>query len=245
MNTLIALGGGLDSTFLLYELLKDTDDIVHGLFCDLSTVQYDDKRAARDVWKASAIAETIAVRRICEWFAAHVRPFVCQTIFVESSAEARAPTVMREAAKMAAGFDRFIFGRAADQMCTPRNPPYYRKLWAESAPAGIPMEWPLVDRNQGRPHALVALPPELTALTISCNEPDIAGGLPVPCGSCPKCYQTAKAKEMLAGGMTPDQAQDWIMRAVGAGQYHGQGGTDQRYQSALHTDDAPFMRSPE
>lgn len=245
MKTLIAVGGGLDSTWLLWELLAQTADDVTALYCDLSAVQYNDPRAIKDFWKASAVAEQIAVNRSGQWLASNVRPFTLQIIPVTSSTDARAPTVIRVAAGLAAGFDRFILGRAPEQMCTPKNTPYYQKIWTQNAPAGILMQWPLVDRNQGRPHAMVALPAALQSLTISCHDPSVAAGDPVRDGTCAKCFVTDECRRLLGLGVSPDEILDLIKKKVGAAPYHGSLAVDKRWQSGRATDELTFISSPE
>lgn len=247
--TLVAAGGGLDSTGVLYELLKNTADEVRAVFLDMSEVEYQHPQAKKGFWSASSTAEGIAVARVHEWLAAHVRDYELKTIKLASSSEARAPAVIRMGAGLVEGCDRFIFCRTPEQTAISgpmaRNSAYYKRIWSENAPKGIPMEWPLIAQNKGRPHAIAELPAELQALTSSCLDPAIIDGIPVRDGVCPKCLATDAAKKMHREGVDPDVALDFLMQKIGAGPYVGAKTVDRRYQSARVTDQYDFLRSPE
>ena len=244
MKTMVAGGGGIDSTFGIYELLTQTTDEVTVLFCDLSAVQYADPNAKPDFWKASAAAERIAMGNVAAWLAANTRPFTLTIVDVASTNESRAPTVIREAALRAAAFDRFWFCRSPEQMGPAKNSRHYFKVWRSNRTRPIPMEWPLVDRDWGRPHCINRLPQALRALTLSCHNPSIVAGVPTRDGTCAKCLITDKTIEMLAAGTTEDAVLDWILRTVGAEPYTDGSFADPRYQSGRMRDGFGFMRSP-
>lgn len=247
MNTLLAWSGGLDSTLILHRLLTQTDDTVHCFYLDLSTVQYTDPRSKADPFLDICTAEKVVLPRAAAWLSGNARSFTYEVISVTSINEDEwmTPTVVRRAAALVSGYDRFIFGRSVEEDSLHsgrKSAPWYRQLWHDLAPVGKPMEWPLVTLNQGRAHAMAELPPALQDLLISCLAPTVVDGNVNKCGGCYKCRMSADAMPMLANGQSATLVERYLLKRKGVGAYVGNVLVDSRYQLTGGRPPAPWLR---
>lgn len=247
MNTLLAWSGGLDSTLILHRLLTQSDDTVHCFYLDLSTVEYTDPRAKAGFFADICAAEKIVLPQAAAWLSGNARSFTYEVISVTSINEDEwmTPTVVRRAATLVSGYDRFIMGRSIENDYIhdgKKSAPWYRQLWKDLAPAGKSMEWPLVTLGQGRAHAVFELPTDLKALLISCPKPTIVSGNPKACGNCYKCRLTADAESMRVSGSTVENVQKYLLKRQGVGGYVGSALTDKRYQAGNAGRALPWLR---
>lgn len=234
MKTLMAFSGGLDSTYLAWKILTQTNDTLRLFWMDLSHVTYDTPNGPERYYHDLLPAENIIAPRVAIWLTANVRPVTFQIIHdVRHDPEPkdfpggtsrgwRVIPMLKTAAGLMAGFDRFVYAKSPENIRTPNQPArdaWYQKWWKENAPAGTTFETPLIAAWQGRPHALKFLPADLLRILLTCNRPKIVDGEPRDCGKCDKCWLTAESKRLLAQGIDPDAALDQCLRLRRAGPY--------------------------
>lgn len=242
MKTLVAFSAGVDSTFLLWKLLTETDDTVHAFLIDFSEIKYDEP--TRDFYENLAAVERIAAPRVIDWLTNNIREVTFQVVTsgmakepqgYPKSANSRAWRVLpmlNAAASLMAGFDRFVYGKTQENR---RSLDYLareqwdQRYWRSIAPANTTFEIPLIEAGIGRPKALALLPADLQALMISCDRPTLQNGEPTLCGKCSKCAMTTDARAMLTQGVTPETILDFQLRKRRAGPYTGLAAGDRRY----------------
>ncbi len=236
MKTLLALSGGLDSTYLAFEILSKTDEELHCFFMDLRNVMEETPEGLRPYYNDLNDAEVIAAPRVIDWLAKNVRPVWFEVTsqvkyeappddFPKGTARSwRVYPMLKYAARVVTecGFDRFIYGKSPENIRSPDwkdRADWYQKWWKENAPAGTTFETPLIRKWQGRPHALAALPRDLLALVLTCNDPLVIDGQPLACGLCDKCMLTLSASRMLADGVNPNGILEVLLQRRKAGDY--------------------------
>lgn len=240
MKTLISLSGGWDSAYLLYRILADTNDDVTAFFLDMSAIDYNHPKWHQGYYQRLSDAESIASSRVAAWLNANVRPMAYQSIKVDTilSGEWVNPVAIRTGAAMVKDYDRFLYGACPEFGRTGLRLQWYRDLWDQIAPVGKPMEWPLRDWNQCRPHAMKLLPHALQALIYSCVpessiQPSVTNGDPVICGKCHKCLANANLTALMNNGADPDMALDYLRRLRGVDEHRGSLVVDERYYHPL------------
>ena len=239
-RTLCAFSGGLDSTWLAYRVLTETDDELHLFWMDFSNLFFTDRDGNQKRYYNELLpAEKIVGPRIVEWLNVNVRKVTFETIEgVEPDPLAtqapgatarswRVIPMLRVAADLCAksGYERFIYARSPENVRTPgqeKRWEWFYQFWESIAPKGVTFETPLIKDWQGRPHAIAGLPPELLALALPCNNPLIVNGEPQICNVCDKCFLTAEARKQLEKkNAKPDKILDDLLKKRQAGQYIG------------------------
>lgn len=219
-NTLTAYSGGVDSLFVLWRLLRFTDDHVTAFRMDMSDAKFTEPGVSL---RPLAVAENIVVPKIFQWLTSNIRPFELRTIPISALDPNGwiSLTMLNTALAIvhAEPFDRFVYSRSLENDLSANRLQWLKSIWA--ANTDVPMETPLIDKQQGRPHAMSVLPRELQALMFSCDHPKINFGDPVGCRDCIKCKVTLLARGMLADGIDPDIIFDYYLKKMGVGPYLG------------------------
>lgn len=241
MKTLIAISGGCDSTYLLWKLLSEGDD-VHAFLIDFSEVQPDPQTAM--FYTRLHELERPVCERIYTWLmdnGFHMTFDIVPSGLVPipahypRSANTRAWRVLPmlvAASKLASGCDRFVYGKTAENR---RSPDYQTReqfdqvYWRQIAPAGVTFEMPLIDQGLTRSHALRDMPAGLQALVLACDTPMMINGQAVACGACSKCVMMADARSKLAAGKSPEEIQERHLELRRAGQFTGRQSGDTRF----------------
>lgn len=235
MNTLIAFTGGLDSTYLLWRLLTQTEDRVHAFWVDFRGLEFH----AEAAWYLALLdAESVVAPRVIQWLSDNVRP--CTFEAVASARYRREPDdypkgdghfwrnipILDEAIAIVSrdGFNRFVRGKVPESIRSADDElrtDWYRRHWADKAPSGTTFEYPLIDAWHGRPQAIANLPAELLSIALSCDNPGADAGNFAECGQCVKCRMTVELRRWLDNGAAPDVLLDYLLRRRNAGQYRG------------------------
>lgn len=235
-KTLVAFSGGLDSTALLFRLLKETDEIVSTFWMDLAHITYQDKSGRTVPYNHELIpSERVVGQRVIDWLSKNIRPVNLEIVEgvkyepepadypLGTSRGWRVLPMLKVAAKIVNrdGLDRFVYGKSPENLRTANQAArdaWYRQWWQDNAP-GTTFETPLIERWEGRPHHLQLLPSELRAIVLTCNAPKIVDGEPEICGNCEKCHLTAESERLLKDGVSADMVLDFLLRRRRAGPY--------------------------
>ncbi len=145
-------------------------------------------------------------------------------------------------AALASGFDRFVYSRSLENERSPRRLSWLRDRWSVLQPK-IPMETPMLNIVQGRPHAMAFLPAELRDAMVSCDNPFVVKGEVSACLKCVKCQATSKIREFLAIGVEPDIIFDWYLRKMAVGPYIGSRCGDPQFRAGHNL--RPWVEYPE
>ncbi len=249
MQILLGFSAGYDSTYLLYNYLKNTNDTIRCFRLDLSAVEYDHPQAKRGYYRDLMEAESVAAVSVISWMRRNVRNFGYEVINVDKIEEGEwmTPTVIRHAAVLCndRGYDKFVIGRSAENDSPQQGKlthPWYRKLWSELCVTHAKLEWPLLDQRKGRAHAIKELPKQVQTLLISCHDAKLVNGKPTACGICNKCIITAESKTMVDKGIDPYIVLDYHLKKKGAGKHSKSMVIDERYQSGVRGKPMPFLK---
>ncbi len=229
MKTILFFSGGMDSTYVLYKLLTETDDVVRAVYLRKPVgtnfripLMTEDQLPLLN----SLVTELKAIRDF---------EFVVHDIET-SNEELRhwyLQAVTYAAPLLNSGeFDRMSTGRTweqHDQKCfigstfvgTPSEMAV-QKLWDRDVTQGVlwnPLETHEYHQDFCRAHALTHLPTEIQALTTSCHYPVVTANSATPCGNCHRCLWDEKVKEMMLAGYNTDQIN--VYRKLKGLQYGG------------------------
>ena len=215
-KTCISITGGVDSTYLLYKTLSETQDEVTAFHVDFTelTPEID-----------SANLEKMSAQNVVNWLKSNVRGFKFENIVAISKEDMRYYAT-REALKQGQkyienGFDKFLIAKIYGDIgrSTTGNLAFINTL-KNNFPTKV--FTPLRDIKQGKPHAIVNLPKELYNITLKCGKCTIENGIMTPCGKCNfKCKYVAFCEEKLNDGWTPDKVLDYYMKVNRHGPYVG------------------------
>jgi 7-cyano-7-deazaguanine synthase in queuosine biosynthesis len=232
MRTLIAYSGGLDTAYLAYKFLTETEDEITLVYIDSSMLQKNDDNAGfivfnnnRNSGKNRFIAD-----RTSKWLLKNTRPFnmITKTVKEVLSDESLNVYFARYAAKLmnenlydraCGGWNWDIFPDEAFEDNLPRHPQVIatERAFAEVSKRGE-FFWPLIDHmfdyRQGNVHALAYLPKELLKLSIGCENIvlDLEEEKVYTCGHCNKCNWREFCEKKLSEGWTPDQVQEYRLK---------------------------------
>lgn len=200
MRTLISLTGGLDSTHLLYKLLKETDDEVYAFYLDLRLTDGSTQEHKQYM-------EQVSSMKVAQWMNDNVRPLKYDIIEKDSFFRERYP--MLEALYFAIPYineglyDRFWFALSAEDIgvfgVQIKNALQYR--FDQYATRGA-LEFPLLEQNIGRAHHLQAIPSVLHPILADCSN---IGPNHEKCGICKSCMRRKQDIERLSSGLTADE----------------------------------------
>jgi hypothetical protein len=212
VRSLVMWSGGLNSTYALARLLKESEDEIHAHHIHLNAPRDDSKlRSRRCEFEAQAISRLVAPMKY------RYRSFE----YTESRADLTAfPCFAREtttamffAAQLAMSrgftpFDRLLVGvddedprwRPGTELYALRRMLLNRMLRAVWESEEVPFLYVFHPRPS-RADAFAYLGEDLAPLTVSCRHPE-AGGLGFaddalrPCNSCAKCHSRAKLEQV-------------------------------------------------
>lgn len=221
MRTLLAFTGGVDSSYLLWLEANRAvpDDSIHCMYVDFSKISPVDV----DFFKAERFAANAVIDEIDKIFPVTFE-IVDDPQWDRSDPDHgtargwRDRCIRQVASRKMASFDRFITGRTPEGL---RTPGYLERIelnqrwWSKRCP-GTTWELPLIQKWEGRPHAIAHLPLSIWSLVLACNAPDSIGR---ECGQCYKCQMTSVSKTLLRSGASPAVALDIILRRRKAGPY--------------------------
>jgi hypothetical protein len=205
-HTLVMLSGGIDSLFVLHEVLRRTDDVVWAHHVHLVN------REGRHEAEARACAAIVA------WCARHLRPFRYTQSVIDHSAFTlfgrdvllvgfEAGVVVQNAhAEWSRGFDRWMLGYCKEESeelvgGVPAAFSGRRALVETSlAVSAHPFTPPPLDGLPLLPKEaqIRAMPAELAGLAWTCRTPVWNGPEPVECGRCKTCLLMAPIRQSLA-----------------------------------------------
>lgn len=215
-KTCISITGGVDSTYLLYKTLSETQDDVTAFHVDFTELTPEVN---------SANLEKMSAQNVVNWLKSNVRGFKFENIVAISKEDMRYYAT-REALKQGQkyienGFDKFLIAKIYGDIgrSTTGNLAFINTL-KNNFPTKV--FTPLRDIKQGKPHAIVNLPKELYNITLKCGKCTIENGIMTPCGKCNfKCKYVAFCEEKLNDGWTPDKVLDYYMKVNRHGPYVG------------------------
>lgn len=220
MKKLVAWSTGFDSTKVLYDLLKNTDDEIVAFRMDLGAVKFKQKGVT---FKKIATAESIVAPKAHEWLMNNLREFPVIVVKVTKMDPQGfiSLAMVNAAADIARNvhFDSFVYSRSLENDLSKNRLRWLRSLWNDAA--GIPMETPLIKSRQGRPHAMATLPKDLQAMMFSCDDPRQFKDSIEGCAKCVKCKVTAIITEMLDNKIDPDVIFDYCLKKMAVGPYLG------------------------
>ena len=218
-KTCISITGGLDSTYLLYKTLSETQDEVTAFHVDFTELTPEVN---------SANLEKMSAQNVVNWLKTNVRDFTFENIVAVSKEDMKYYST-KEALKqgqkyLEKGFDKFLIGKAVEDnrkvVKSPTGNNAFIKQLKETFLNKVFM--PLVELNQGKPHAIANLPKNLYNITLKCGKCTIENGRVTPCGSCTfKCKYVAFCEEKLNDGWTSDKVLDYYMKVTRRGPYVG------------------------
>jgi 7-cyano-7-deazaguanine synthase in queuosine biosynthesis len=202
MNRIImSFTGGLDSTYLLYKTLKDTDDEVYAFTLDL-------KFCEETTFDHKQYMEKVCAMKIAQWMNNNIRPFKFDIIDVPKGfLYEKLP--MMQALYFAIPYlnenlyDRFLFAYSAEDTGLfgqqVKNAMKYR--FEQYAKRGT-LEFPLQENNIGRAHQHISIPKEIMPYLADCTR---IGPNHEKCGKCQKCKSRKQDYERLEQGLTPEE----------------------------------------
>lgn len=213
MRTLVSFSGGLDSTYTLWWLLKNTNDDVTALFLDESylTESFGDASACRAGF-AHYVSNLVSELQ-------KIRTFEFKTVnaYEFGPDETKEVWILRYIApKINDGtYDKITFGigdvGSKFEETTPaldKIPRIYIALQREFAKIANRGEiyFHYLKYNETRVHATINLPNEIKSLAITCSRSQIqSDGTLVRCGTCNKCVQETVIEASLAAGKTTEE----------------------------------------
>lgn len=237
MITLISFSGGVDSTLVLYRAAVNTDEEIVCFRMDFSR--------ANVLFEKNAIAESVCARRVVNWISSEIRPVSYEIVpvnrFPDGGFISLAALQTARTFTLRGPCRRFIYSRSMENERNAKRLPRLRETWAQMDPH-TPMETPLIDSLQGRPHAFAILPQQLRALMLSCDEPKLRYGEPRACGKCNKCFITWTTTQMLKEGHTPDEVFAFYLQKMGVGPYIGDPNADPQYMAGANL--RPWINYP-
>ncbi len=223
MKSLVAISGGVDSTYVLWKLLTETDDDITAVFFDFSQVDVDmlTEKNADKKYQVEVLIDRLKA----------IRDFTY--IYHVATREEIVPQLQHKllfAIKYAASFindgtyDRLVSGASYEdksQKIVPHlsmTPAYYaEKRLAKLFTRGT--YWaPLVDdswhNHYSRDIALRNLPESILecALLMSCRYPSYDEKLTLKgskCGSCGRCLLNDTTSAMIDNGLTSQEIFEW------------------------------------
>lgn len=231
MRTVVSFSGGLDSTYLTWHLLKNTDDEVTCIYLDFR--KCSNVREGMRVPKYNETMGTLpAAHSVIEWFAKNLKPVhkfkVIEVPRFETPEEQVTIRFVRLVAPLIRDgfYDRATGGWSSESFGEPNGRNFKldaamqvgRKAFKEILPDQT-LWTPLVDhkirKNFGHANCRLELPKDLQDLTFSCRLGPVAcKKMPeVPFADwCDRCLWHWKIDSLLDEGWTPDQINDWRIK---------------------------------
>lgn len=201
---LLAYSGGMDSTYLLWKLLRDGHEVVDTVTFltegyDASLLRDDIDRDYYYDIKMNARNYAEVVPALLYWFADHGMPIKRHYIINSDQPKPwEAPTsnwIRSLGPQLMESYDVFMTGRTLDKFGFDETKRLEQVKEACLMWNDTPCEFPLIDQRLTRVHGLAELPKDLIDLTLSCEWPvrrihPLEGRLR-NCGVCYKCKENS------------------------------------------------------
>lgn len=214
MKTVIAFSGGLDSTYLLWKILTETQDEVTAVLVSTNTIDGDDSlKYDLRAFIGSDFANATAA---AEWLNANVRPFTFISQNFNSSYVVQGygnpnspPTYLTRYVLPLINngtYDRFVLANEKENdgysnggTVSIRRPGSFasRDIFVAGATRGS-IQWPLIETNYTQAVALSSLPQNLLAIIDVCVDGPTRF----------KCRKKQWFQNLLDEGKTPAEAWD-------------------------------------
>ena len=207
-KTLVSFSGGLDSTYIMWRLLSETDDEVTACFLDARLATPE--KNGDHIPGFRHTHQQICAENVINWLRTNVRDcgFYKQNIYEIKDDELILIWFSRYSARLANQnkYDRFMDGLAGllDGGLRKRiiTGEYYKiaNRGTYEQPIGVYGDWKI-----DIPHQMDQLPKELQELTISCLDVSLGEGRTlIPCGKCFKCHRNDYIRKHLKDGSLED-----------------------------------------
>lgn len=223
-KTILLTSGGVDSTFVLYKLLTETDDEVSVVMFERlakhpELVRLMLLKKEQNAKFPKLMAEMLKIRP----FTIN-RELVTPDMVTEETSHYYTYFVNWCAPGVNSGkYERLASGRTWEQFDTNHmkgklgSPAHYaaQRLLTKLCGGKGELWNPLIThefiKNYARSDALKVLPKEIMALTNSCADPVVIddGASTKPCGECYRCLWDIKVNELLKAGWNSDQINLW------------------------------------
>jgi len=215
-KTCISITGGVDSTYLLYKTLSETQDEVTAFHIDFTELTPEVQ---------SALLEKTFSQNVVNWLKTNVRDFTFENIVAVSKEDMRYYST-KESLKQGQkylenGFDKFLISRTYEDIgrSSTGNMAFISTL---KDTFSNKVFTPLKDLKQGKPHAIVNLPKNLYNIILKCGKCVEENGVFIPCGKCEfKCKYVSFCENMLSMGWSADKVLDYYMKVTRRGPYVG------------------------
>lgn len=232
MRTIISFSGGLDTAYLAYKFLTETDDEITLVYLDTSMLDNNDKHKGVMMFNNNITSGSnkFIAKRTSDWLYKNTRHFVFKTKTISSILPDESLNVLfaRYAAKLMNDnlYDRACGGWNWDIFCDEAFEDHYPKhpqvIGTNRAFTQVSKRgeffWPLVDHmfdyRQGNVHALAHLPKELTEIAVGCEDihfNEKNQNIEI-CGKCTKCMWRTFCEKKLSEGWTPNQVQEYRLK---------------------------------
>ena len=206
---LLMLSGGIDSTYLLYHYLRDTEHRVHAHHI---SIRYPHQQR----WRA----EDPACEKIVEWCRANLREFEYSTSRFDLDfhrigwdSDLQLLVASKVALNLGDGPIVLALGWCVDDLERPRvrrrqelgvTPEIWRALCRSTGHphSSSKLSFPLIEAGITKTDILRMMPVELLRLTRSCRSPRFEDGECRPCGSCHACTRKWMARWWLENSST-------------------------------------------
>jgi hypothetical protein len=238
MKTLVLLSGGMDSTYILWKLLTETDDEITAL--RVYTPEGYALTRPKNYWlESSLVMEKQAAPAVAARLA-DIRPFAFVEVPVTPTeadlhaTRGHAATVQGAIYAKDNAMDRVCYGREGVHLSLGRGIPHWEERLAlhNAIAPTVSFEAPLIDWYQCKAHGYQNLPADVISLTASdCRRAILVDGQYTFCNVCWGCRRKEDIETVLASGVTADAWMDRYLRLRGTGIYQG-----------IITPDATFKR---
>jgi 7-cyano-7-deazaguanine synthase in queuosine biosynthesis len=223
-KSLVLFSGGLDSTYILYKLLSETDDEITAITFqrDYDSELYVAYPPLNFLRLPTLIEELRKIRNF-----SHIMKTVTEEEMNPDTDHTYTYFISYAAPFLNDGtYDRIVTGRTAEQWDkkvqvadhktidgSPTNVAatrLFRKLVTRGE-VWNPLQKNVWHQNFNKWHAFYSLPQNLYRLTLSCNRPIAIddGTWNESCGQCYKCLWDEKVAELIGYGYTAEQIDDW------------------------------------
>ena len=222
-KTLVAVSGGLDSSYVLWKLLSATDDEVSPIYFDQSYVV----NAQRSYQPDLSVIQTRKVKSILGWVSSNVRslqPLRTHVVNSPVANDSSSTYYIRVVAQYIndGSYDRVAFGWGARRqngagITTPdtnsgKTHQIYKDLMQTLTGNSSNLWFPITEWNANTFKIVSELPSELFNISYSCIKPVIADdGNINECGECWKCHWKYLVKYKVdEGSLTAETFPSWI-----------------------------------
>jgi hypothetical protein len=227
MKTLIAVTGGVDSTYALWKLLATTDEEITAIHFDSDYIDVWTHRF-KNLWSPRAsVIQKRHLNDVIPWLQENVRPFNYITRNIDTSKYVEGKYFAEYMGEYAVEninngtYDKFVTGHckanegygSGSTSETVSKQGHYRmwELFKATANRGE-LSFPLFDVVYDRSVALTSLPSDLAKLVCYCDDPHFNFETETlsDCDHCTKCALKYFYNGQIASGKTTEQIIDYV-----------------------------------